>query len=383
MSRNDKIYYHLFHLNTYIFKSIISLLIIIQVNSILKSRCKHILFLERNQILLKIKERGKISIINSGFSPKPSSYYLKDDQNPKTLNGSTIDFTNSQNEVTLIFTRTITTCNSMFKGCSKITEIDLSNFNSNNVGNIDYMFDGCTSLKSIKFGNFKTSRLNIMEYVFRDCHSLETLDLSSFDTSQVTDFHYMFSGCSSLKYLDLSNFKTSSCICTFYMFDGCTSITSINLLSFDTSKVTFMDHMFYNCKNLVSLDLSSFDTTKVIRMQNMFSGCEKLEFVNFKKALKSTYYLNNYENMISNTAKNIVFCVDESKISIWNQLIGTNSCLKWISDCSNWRNFQKKILLNQNECVESCSNTTYPYEYLGKCYVACPNGTSYDNNNKC
>jgi hypothetical protein len=26
-------------------------------------------------------------------------------------------------------------------------------------------------------------------------------------------------------------------------------------------------------------------------------------------------------------------------------------------------------------CVDSCSTTSYPYEYLGKCYNKCPNGT--------
>jgi len=221
-----------------------------------------------------------------------------------------------------------------------------------------------------------------MEYVFQRCSSLETLDLSSFDTSQVTDFHYMFYGCNSLKYLDLSNFKTSSCICTFNMFENCTSITSINLSSFDTSKVTLMSNMFYNCKNLISLDLSSFDTTSVTHIQFMFSGCEKLEFVNFKIATISTINLKEYNNMITNTAKNIVFCVDESKTSILNQQMDQNICSIRISDCSNWRKYQKKILPDSNECVDSCLNTSYPFEYLGKCYDKCPKGT-FNNNYIC
>ena len=376
MSRKLKIYYDLFHLNIYLFICFVSLLCIIPVNPILKSKYKHIFFLESNQILLKVKESGIISIINSGFSTKPSSYYLKDDPNPKAITSSSIEFTNSQNEVTLIFASSLTTCNSMFQGCSLITEIDLSNFDSNNVGNIDYMFYGCTSLKSIKFGNFKTSKLKIMEYVFQNCLSLEILDLSSFDTSKVTDFHYMFYNCSSLKYLDLSNFDTSSCICTFYMFAECTSLTSINLSSFDTSKVTLMYNMFYNCKNLVSLDLSSFDTTLVTQMQNMFYGCENLKFVNCKKALISYTNLNSYGNMITNTAINIVFCVNESNTNVLKELMRPNSCSIRISDCLNWRNYQKKLISGQNGCFDSCS-TTKPFDYLGECLEKCPEGTYY------
>ena len=98
------------------------------------------------------------------------------------------------------------------------------------------------------------------------------------------------------------------------MFENCTSITSINLSSFDTSKVTLMFNMFYNCKNLISLDLSSFDTTSVTHIQFMFSGCEKLEFVNFKIATISTINLKQYNNMITNTAKNIVFVLMNLKL---------------------------------------------------------------------
>ena len=152
----------------------------------------------------------------------------------------------------------------------------------------------------------------------------------------------MFYGCSSLKYLDLSNFDTSSCRCTRNMFTRCSSLTSINLSSFDTSKVDLMYEMFYGCSSLISLDLSSYDTHSVQQIYNMFFDCEKLEFVNFKKAQISGTTLNSYENMITNTAKNIVFCVDESKTSILNQLMDLNSCSTRISDCSNWRNYQKK-----------------------------------------
>ena len=43
----------------------------------------------------------------------------------------------------------------------------------------------------------------------------------------------------------------------------------------------------------------------------------------------------------------------------------------------------KKIINNNNECIDSCENSTqYKYEYNGKCYENCSNGFLYDNNNK-
>ena len=240
------------------------------------------------------------------------------------------------------------------------------------------MFDGCTSLKSIYFGNFQTIRLNIMLNVFQNCKSLESLDLSSFDTSKVTDFHYMFYNCQSLKFLDLSNFNTSSCGCTRFMFSGCISLTSLNLSSFNTSKIALMQNMFNNHSKILSLDLSNFDTNSCVEMQSMFNGCELLEYVNFKQALISTNLNSNYGNMINNTARNIVFCVDESKTSVLNSLMESNPCSTRISICSvDWRKYQKKLMPDLNTCVNNCSESsqTYKYEYLGKCLAQCPNDT--------
>ena len=212
-----------------------------------------------------------------------------------------------------------------------------------------------------------------MNFVFRNCGSLEFLDLSSFNTTLVGHFHYMFSGCKSLKYLDLSNFNTSSLVCIHYMFNGCTSITSINLSSFNTSKATLVYYVFNNCKNLISLDLSSFEINYSAQIYYLFNGCEKLEFVNLKIADISK--VKNHENMITNTAKNIVFCVNETKTPLLNELMESNSCSTRTYDCLNWRNYQKKIVPGSEICVYNCSVTSYPYEYLGKCYEKCPNGT--------
>ena len=40
--------------------------------------------------------------------------------------------------------------NNMFLECRELEYLDLSNFNINNVKNMDYMFYGCLKLKKIK-----------------------------------------------------------------------------------------------------------------------------------------------------------------------------------------------------------------------------------------
>jgi surface protein len=189
-------------MKTSLFYHLVILLNIILVNLLKNSRNIFILFSEENRIRIKINENDRFPILYSNYYLKPSSYYLNYDVESRIpFTDSEIELLNSENNITIIFTNEITSCESMFKGCSNIIEIDFSNFISSNIQNIDNMFDGCTSLKNINFGNFETSQVINMRYVFKDCSSLESLDLLSFDTSKVTDFHYMFYGCSSLKYL--------------------------------------------------------------------------------------------------------------------------------------------------------------------------------------
>ena len=50
-----------------------------------------------------------------------------------------------------------------------------------------------------------------MKSMFYGCSSLETIDLSNFNTFNVTDMNYMFYGCNSVKSIDLSHFDMANC----------------------------------------------------------------------------------------------------------------------------------------------------------------------------
>ena len=57
----------------------------------------------------------------------------------------------------------------MFNRCSSLKEINLSNFNTNNVTNMSFMFYKCSSLKEINLSNFNTNNFTDMSYMFCDC----------------------------------------------------------------------------------------------------------------------------------------------------------------------------------------------------------------------
>ena len=239
----------------------------------------------------------------------------------------------------------------MFRECSDITEIDLSNFDTSNVENMQLMFYGCSSLTSLNLSNFNTSRVTWMDAMFYGCSSLTSLNLSSFDISQVTYMHYMFYNCSSLTSLNLSNFNISRVI-----------------------------DMYYVQPIWPSFILSKLNISKLVKYNNMFDGCTNLEYINLKNFKEISLSYDYYSDLFNNVPNNIVVCLNKnnSQNEIYPQ-ISNKIC--HIEDCTdNWKLNQKKIIDGTNECITNCADRNL-YEYNGKCISECPNGDYKDDNN--
>ena len=67
------------------------------------------------------------------------------------------------------------------------------------------MFYKCSNLKSLDLSNFITSQVKNMQSMFAFCISLEYLDISNFNTLKVTSQSQMFDNVNSLKYINLYN----------------------------------------------------------------------------------------------------------------------------------------------------------------------------------
>ena len=165
----------------------------------------------------------------------------------------------------------------LFKGCLSLKKLDLSTFNTERVSDMEFMFYGCKSLKEINLSSFNTENVNYMRSMFDECNSLEKLDLSKFKTENVNLIDCMFFGCNSIKELDLSNFNTDNVTNMSGLFNGCNSLKSLNISSFNTENVTDMNCMFSMCMSLDNLDLSNFNTQKVTSMSRMFNYCQALK----------------------------------------------------------------------------------------------------------
>lgn len=82
-----------------------------------------------------------------------------------------------------------------------------------------------------------------MSHIFYRCFEVTNLNLSNFNTVNVTDMNSMFEGCNTLLNINLSSFKTEKCKDMAYMFDEC-GCKMINLSIFKMGKVINYKRMF-------------------------------------------------------------------------------------------------------------------------------------------
>ena len=159
------------------------------------------------------------------------------------------------------------------------------------------MFYDMRNFTILNLPNFDTSKVTNMQYMFSDMTKLTTLDLSNFDTSKVADMKYMFNEMYGLTSLNLSSFNTSNVTDMSCMFAHMFSLTSLNLSNFNTSKVTNMGAMFYDMPRLTTLDLSNFNTSNVTNMGWMFAfnGSEKIYVNNDFNTSKLTSFSNMFK----------------------------------------------------------------------------------------
>ena len=194
-------------------------------------------------------------------------------------------------------TSQVTDMGDMFFYASSLTNLNLSSFNTSKVTNMGSMFNNASSLTSLNLSNFDTSKVADMSAMFYNMSNLTSLNLSNFNTSKVTDMHSMFSSMSSLTSLNLSNFDTSKVTDMRAMFAGLPNLATLNLSSFDTSNVTNMSGMFYEASNLSVLNLSNFNTSKVTNMEAMFYNMVSLTSLDLSGF--NTPEVTNMSNMFS------------------------------------------------------------------------------------
>lgn len=77
--------------------------------------------------------------------------------------------------------------NFMFNNCGNLVELDVTEFNTSGITNMECMFRGCKLLTTLDVSHFDTGNVDDRGCMFYECESLTTLDVSNFNTQNVTD----------------------------------------------------------------------------------------------------------------------------------------------------------------------------------------------------
>ena len=233
------------------------------------------------QYLTKVKQFGELNAQYYGFSQCT---------NLTSVKGAT---TNS--------TSNVTTMANMFYSCQRLKELDLTNFDTSKVTDMNHMLFKA-GVQEIDLSSFNTSGVTNMSAMFGQCGFLTKVNLSSFNTSKVTNMTEMFIDCSALTNLDLSKFKTSKVTYMNEMFSNCTSLKSLKVsaLNFNTVNVINMRRMFYNCSSLTEIPVAKFNTSNVTNFDEMFARCSSLKTLNLSNFVVSNYFEGDDSNSMLN-----------------------------------------------------------------------------------
>ena len=165
----------------------------------------------------------------------------------------------------------------MFRNCSMMTEIDLSNCDTRYVTDMYSMFHNNRNLKSIDFSVCDTSSVSDTSYMFShdnikddkiEYSRLTSINLTGCDFSNVTTMSYMFNNCLLLEELKCDNVKTSDKLLeTVAMFRNCLSMREFNIDWINTSNVSNINYMFASAGDIMATT-KLHDKRKLIKFGN-------------------------------------------------------------------------------------------------------------------
>ena len=228
-----------------------------------------------------------------------------------------VDFLNN------IFPRSTKT---WFWGCNNLERIDnISKLVTKNVTDMSAMFELCSKLKNLDVSDFNTKNVTDMSWMFAYCETLENLNLEGINTSNVTNMYEMFSLCKKLKEIDVSNFDTSKVENMNGIFYGCYEVESININNFVIKDNCDISHMFANC----------------LLLKDIYA--EKTAFEN--KGDLSDLFVGSATNVITSPTNGIVFGYTIRKNLGW--YVGSDSYV--LRSARQDRASSDKIYLNPNK----------------------------------
>ena len=136
------------------------------------------------------EENTTIKLFNSDYRYTISS--MKIDYKKVDISDEYFFSSKGEHRVEVFFKNELTSTEQLFKGCTNLTEIDISHLETRKVTTMAEMFYDCEKLISIDLSKLDTSNVKNMSNLFNGCFNLESINLKNINTSNVEYMDYMF-----------------------------------------------------------------------------------------------------------------------------------------------------------------------------------------------
>ncbi len=161
-----------------------------------------------------------------------------------------------------------------FSDLINLQEVNISNWDLGQVQFIKGLFSDNKKLTKI-YGieNLNIGNISGIATMFKNCISLTELDLSNWNTENITTFGAMFSGCENLKTIgDISSWNTNKVRWMKYMFRGCENLNNIpGIENLKFPNCENCSRMFMDCANMnFELNLSNWNLPSDVEWDDMF-----------------------------------------------------------------------------------------------------------------
>lgn len=291
-------------------------------------------------------------------------------------------------------TSNVTSASGCFSACTNLKTLDLRNWDTSKIENFNSIFQSCSNLEEILgYETMVTSSAKDIAGFFGGCSKLTNIDLSEWDTSNVTQFSNMFYGLrmntinikplnfTSAKYIEglfsgnpsLTSIEanTSQIIGTKEkpinigrLFAGATGIQNINL---DFLSGYFTNYsgegMFQGCSNVETIDLSTIklisETDYIGQFNNMFKDCTSLTTIIGLETLGEDIHISDANNYLAEMFEGCT-SLETINMSNWQNCTIGGSIGLMCHNCSSLKNANLQSIngdvRNLNHTFEGCSS---------------------------
>ena len=200
----------------------------------------------------------------------------------------------------------------MFSNNTSLETIDVSNLDTSNVTNLMAAFQLDGKLKEINgVNNWNTSKATSIQNIFYGCTELTSIDLTGWNTSNIQNFSAMFERDNKLATIKgIEDFDTSSATNLSYIFKN-TAIESLDLSKWDVSNAQHLTALFRASKLKTLTGISNWDVSNAYYMHYMFdlTNIDTIDISNWKTNgnLKYTTFMFSNANISNIYMNNMTF----------------------------------------------------------------------------